>query len=73
MITADRGGMAELVRDGIDGLHFRLGDSADLREKLLYVIDHPEMLVRLRSNIPSVPEIDRQAAEVRTRYEALLP
>jgi glycosyltransferase involved in cell wall biosynthesis len=72
VITADRGGMAELVRDGIDGLHFRLGDVADLRDKLRYVVDHPDVLDRLRRNIPSVPEIDRQAADVRTRYEALL-
>jgi glycosyltransferase involved in cell wall biosynthesis len=72
VITADRGGMAELVRDGIDGLHFRLGDVADLRDKLQYVIDHPDVLDRFRSNIPSVPDIDRQAADVRIRYEALL-
>jgi glycosyltransferase involved in cell wall biosynthesis len=72
VITADRGGMAELVRDGIDGLHFRLGDVADLRDKLQYVIDHPDVLARLRSNIPNVPDIDRQAADVRARYEALL-
>ena len=72
VITAGRGGMAELVRDGIDGLHFRLGEVADLREKLLYVIEHPDVLVRFRNNIPSVPDIDRQADDVRSRYEALL-
>lgn len=72
VITADRGGMAELVRDGVDGLHFRLGEVADLREKMLHVIEHPDVLVRLRSNIPNIPDIDRQAADVRTRYEALL-
>jgi glycosyltransferase involved in cell wall biosynthesis len=72
VITADRGGMAELVRDGIDGLHFRLGDVDDLRQKLVEVIEHPDVLVRFRSNIPDVPDIDRQAAGVRSRYEALL-
>jgi glycosyltransferase involved in cell wall biosynthesis len=72
VVTADRGGMAELVRDGVDGLHFRLGDVADLRAKLLYLVDHPDVLGRLRRNVPRVPEIDRQAADVRARYEALL-
>ena len=72
VITADRGGMADLVRDGIDGLHFRLGDMADLREKLLYVVDHPDVLDRLRGNIPSVPGIDQQAAGVRIHYEVVM-
>jgi glycosyltransferase involved in cell wall biosynthesis len=30
VITANQGGMKELVRDGIVGLYFRLGDARDL-------------------------------------------
>ncbi|MEQ1575334.1 MAG: glycosyltransferase, partial [Vicinamibacterales bacterium] len=43
VITANRGGMAELVRDGVDGLHFRLGDAADLREKMLHLVEHRDV------------------------------
>jgi len=72
VITSDQGGMAELVRDGVDGLHFKLGSVEDLRAKLAWLIDHPEALDRFRRQIPEVPDIDQQAAGVRARYEALL-
>jgi glycosyltransferase involved in cell wall biosynthesis len=72
VVTADCGGMAELVRNGIDGLHFRLGDEEDLRRTLARLIEDPALLERLRSGIPEVPHIDRQAAAVRARYDALL-
>ncbi len=72
VITGDVGGMAELVRDGVDGLHFRLGDAADLREKLLHIVDHPETIDRLRRGIPTVPNIEEHAAELLVRYRGLL-
>jgi glycosyltransferase involved in cell wall biosynthesis len=72
VITADKGGMAEAVHNGVNGLHFRLGDAADLREKMLHVIDHPEILDRLRLGFPEVPSIEKHTAELRSRYEELL-
>jgi glycosyltransferase involved in cell wall biosynthesis len=71
VITANAGGMAELVRDGVDGLHFRLGDAADLRAKLRHVVEHPEMLERLREGIPPVPGIQEHAAAMLARYRDL--
>jgi glycosyltransferase involved in cell wall biosynthesis len=72
VITADKGGMAELVRDGINGLHFRLGDAADLREKMLHIIDHPEILDHLKCGIPEVTDIEEHAVQLRGHYEELL-
>jgi glycosyltransferase involved in cell wall biosynthesis len=72
VVTADVGGMAELVRDGIDGLHFRLGDVTDLREKLIHIIDHPETIDRLRRGIPTVSTIEEHAAELLVRYRQLV-
>ncbi len=72
VITGDVGGMAELVRDGVDGIHFRIGDAADLREKLLHIVDHPETIDRLRRGIPTVPSIEEQAADLLVRYRELL-
>jgi len=72
VVTADHGGMAELVRDGIDGLYFRLGDVVHLHQTLRRLIDEPELLEKLRRHIPAVPDIDEQAAGVRARYAALL-
>lgn len=34
LIVSDIGGMAEKVRAGVDGLHFRVGDYVDLAEKM---------------------------------------
>ena len=71
VITADAGGMAELVRDGVDGLHFRFGDAADLREKLARVVRHPELLDRLRRGIVPVPGLEAHTAAMLTRYRTL--
>jgi glycosyltransferase involved in cell wall biosynthesis len=72
VITADEGGMAELVRDGIDGLHFRLGDVAQLRRVLERVIERPAMLEAMRREAPAVPTIEEQAARIRRHYETAL-
>ena len=71
VITSNQGGMAELVRDGVDGLHFRLGDANDLRNKLVSLIEDPNQLNRLRSEISDVPSIEHQASVVRQHYEQL--
>ncbi len=44
VVTAALGGMAELVRDGVDGLHFAAADSADLARQLQRLLDEPELL-----------------------------
>ena len=40
-ITSNMGGQAEIVEDGISGLHFDAGDPAHLAEKLRYFNEHP--------------------------------
>ncbi|MBM5816196.1 MAG: glycosyltransferase [Cyanobacteria bacterium K_Offshore_surface_m2_239] len=72
VITAGVGGMAELVRDGIDGLHFQWNDAKDLRRVLLGLIEKPDQLNTLRANAPSVPGIEKQASLVREAYVNLL-
>jgi len=71
VVASGIGGMAELVRDGIDGLHFRVGDAHDLREKIRTLIDDPGLLERLRGGIRPQKTIETDAAEVRSRYERL--
>ena len=61
------GGMAEKVRDGISGLHFRPGDHVDLAEAMVRAAD-AETLQRLRSGLPDA--ID--GAEMARRYMAVL-
>jgi hypothetical protein len=64
--------MAELVRHGVNGLLFRLGDAANLRSRLQEVIDQPALVDKLRGGIPEIPEISRQAQVVRGYYEGML-
>ncbi len=72
VVASDQGGMAELVEDGVNGLHFRMGDVVDLRSALQRFLDEPELLPRLRSGIPSVKSIAEDAAAVEAHYERLL-
>jgi len=72
VIASAEGGMAELVRDGIDGLLFRLGDAGDLHRVLRAVADRPGMLDELRRRAPAVPTIEEQALKIRGHYRSAL-
>jgi glycosyltransferase involved in cell wall biosynthesis len=53
VICTGIGGMAEKVPDGVSGLHFRLGDAADLVRVLTLAADR-ETFGRLQAGIPPV-------------------
>ncbi|MCA9322432.1 MAG: glycosyltransferase, partial [Planctomycetes bacterium] len=72
VLASDRGGMAELVDDGVNGLHFRLGDADDLRAKIRRLIDDRQ-LVRQLSNRPGVVKnIRDDAVDMEARYRRLV-
>jgi glycosyltransferase involved in cell wall biosynthesis len=73
VIAADVGGMAELVRDGVDGLRFRVGDAAALRETLRRVAADPAILGPLRRGIQPGPTIEESAADLLSRYREICP
>jgi glycosyltransferase involved in cell wall biosynthesis len=59
IITSDIGGMAEKVRDGVDGLHFRASNAESLADRLARAIREPDLWDRLRANIvPPVSAIE---------------
>ena len=58
VITANQGGMKELVREGIVGLSFLLGDPQNLPRVLLDVIEDPSQLQAMRLEAPEVPTIE---------------
>lgn len=72
VITAAMGGMAELVRDGVDGLHFAPGDAADLARQIQRLRDEPELLERLRTGVRPPPSIDQEMAELSAIYADLV-
>ena len=70
VITSDIGGMAELVRDGVDGLHFRVGDPASLAKAVARLLDEPGLLARV-SRGRSVKTMAEDAREMEARYRRL--
>ncbi len=72
VITAALGGMAELVRDGVDGLHFQPNDVRDLRRVLQRLIDEPDLLPRLRSGIQQPRSIDDEMAQILAIYDDVI-
>ncbi len=71
VLVSDRGGMAELVHDGIDGFTFKLGDADDLRLKMQRIIDNPEMLSTLKPSIEKVRTIQDDAEFCKLKYNEL--
>lgn len=51
VICSDIGGMAEKVRDGKDGLHFRAGSAQDLADRMADVLSDPQAWDRLRASM----------------------
>lgn len=50
-LVSDVGGMTECVTDGVNGFTFRMGDVADLQQKMQMIIDQPEILNRIKENM----------------------
>lgn len=68
VITTPVYGCAELIRDGIDGLHYQPGDVADLRAKIQRIRTDAELRARLSHPLTHLPQWDKTAAE----YERLI-
>ncbi len=69
VITARLGGMAELVRDHVDGLHFTPDDSADLARVIQTIVDDPKLIGQLCQGITLPPSIDDEAHTLVSLYE----
>ena len=72
VICADVGGMAEMVRDGVDGLHFAVGDPAELAEAMRRAADDPELWQHLTQAIAAPASIEDSADAHQALYRAVL-
>ena len=72
VITSNLGGMAELVQDGVTGLLFEAGNPEDLAQKMVSLIDNPELMRRLSETPRRVKTIEENAAELDEIYDSLL-
>jgi glycosyltransferase involved in cell wall biosynthesis len=72
VICSDVGGMAELVTDGVDGLHFQAGNPEDLRALLSRCIQQPDTLERLRGGVRKPKGMSEHVrTEIIPLYESL--
>jgi glycosyltransferase involved in cell wall biosynthesis/MoaA/NifB/PqqE/SkfB family radical SAM enzyme len=71
VLVSDRGGMAELVHDGVDGFTFKLGDAEDLRNRMQDLVNHPEKLLNLVKPIEKVVSIEDDAALCMQKYSEI--
>jgi GT2 family glycosyltransferase len=69
LVVSDHGGLAERVREGIDGLRFRPGDPADLARVLRRLLDEPDLRARLGARPPHVATLDEHVRSLEALYE----
>ncbi len=61
VICSDIGGMAEMVRDGVDGLHFRVADPTGLAATMRRAADDPREWERLVAGMAPARTIEESA------------
>lgn len=72
LIVSDIGGMAEKVRDGVDGLYFRTGSAEDLADALVRALGEKTLWQRLAAAAPAPLDIAGAARLHRDLYQRLL-
>lgn len=72
VIVSNIGGMAEAVKDGETGLHFKVGDPGDLKAKIQWVIDNPGKIKEMRAKLPRVKSVEDNAVELEGIYFDLI-
>jgi glycosyltransferase involved in cell wall biosynthesis len=73
VITSNIGGMAESVRDGIDGLHFPVGDAKALAACVRNLVENPDLVEQLRSGIEPPMYLDEHLSELEKVYFEICP
>jgi len=69
VVASRLGGMAEIVEDGVTGLHFEAGNAKDLAKKVQWMHEHPEECRKMGLNARKVFE-EKYTAE--KNYELLM-
>lgn len=70
VICSDIGGMAEKVRDHVDGFHFRAASPHELADLLENLALHPERLRQAQANVRRPPGISETTSRVMEIYAA---
>jgi len=68
VICSNIGGMAEKVKPGVGGLHFRVGSPSDLASQLEHAATHPETWEKLCDTVPTPLSIDETVDRLLAEY-----
>lgn len=71
VIASGIGGMAEKIRNGTDGLHFRAGSPESLADKLVRCLQEDDLWAELSAGTPSPPDLGTFASEHVALYRDL--
>jgi glycosyltransferase involved in cell wall biosynthesis len=71
VICSDKGGLAERVQDGVNGLHAAPGDPHALAAAMARCLVEPALWDRLAAGIPPVPTQQEQAASYRALWSSI--
>lgn len=71
VIASNIGGMAELVKDGVNGFTFKVGNIDDLAEKMDLVANNPEILNDIKPDRDSIRSIEDDARSIYEIYKKL--
>ena len=72
VIATGLGGMKEMVRDGVNGFTFKIGDTDGLAEKIRLISANPSILTLLSRNALPPPRIESEAFILEKLYSDLL-
>jgi len=72
ILCSDIGGMAEKVTDGVNGLHFRAGDSRSLAQTIQRAVTTPGLWDTLQRGIPQVHSMKQHMESIKSVYNSAL-
>lgn len=70
LLVSDQGGMAELVRTGVNGFHFQMGDAQDLASSLARLLGDRAVLDGLYGQPIAIPRVDEHVRTLEERYRS---
>lgn len=72
VICGNIGGMAEKVTDGVNGLHFRVGDYVSLAQTVEHAVANPGTWEGLRAGIPDVYGVQEHVRTLEDIYDGII-
>lgn len=69
VVASNLGGMKEAIRDGVDGLLFKVGDPKDLARKLASLVHHPERIAQMSARSRHPLSVEKHVDTVEVELE----